>query len=209
MADRHAPSGRALTSGVSKARSAMTSTSHSVRRNLFQSQLTRRPPATSSTSPEELHLDADVQEEHENEHNGQFQSQPETPFPQDDIVVRDHNGEIELDDPPTPTIDDPEDMEALEARHENEMERQRLSEAVKQHQIDQHNVPAQPEGKAFSSSSTGGKCSAKPLVHPAKTKHFASTTELLEAVKASLRAKVSALDEDNWLYEPGAFPQHQ
>ena len=27
-------------------------------------------------------------------------------------------------------------------------------------------------------------------------------TELLEAVRASLRAKVSALAEDNWMFEP-------
>ncbi|KAK3297469.1 uncharacterized protein B0H64DRAFT_124766 [Chaetomium fimeti] len=202
MADRHAPSSRTLASGVSKARSGVPSSS-SVRRNLFQSQLTRRPPAPSPAS-EELHLDADAHKEHQQRH-GQFQSPAE---PQDDIVVRDHNGEIELGDPPTPVIDDPEDMEALEARHEDEMERERLAEAVKQHQIDQHSMPAQPEGKdPTSSSSTSSECAARhmsPGVRLTKTRDFESTAELLEAVKASLRAKVAALEEDNWLYEPGA-----
>ncbi|KAK4039822.1 hypothetical protein C8A01DRAFT_46782 [Parachaetomium inaequale] len=195
MADRHAPPPRASAAGVSKARNGMPS-SASVRRNLFQSQLTRRPTAL-SPAPEDLHLDDDAQKEHH--HNDQFQTQTEASFPQDDIVVRDHNGEIELGDPPTPTIDDPEDMEALEARHEDEMERERLAEAVKQHQIDRHSVLAQPEGKDPSSSCSSSMCSGRHI-----------SPELLEAVKTSLRAKVAALEEDNWLYEPGALPQrHQ
>jgi hypothetical protein len=31
-------------------------------------------------------------------------------------------------------------------------------------------------------------------------------TELLDAVKASLRTKVAALSEDNWMYEPEDEP---
>ncbi|KAK4239138.1 hypothetical protein C8A03DRAFT_14464 [Achaetomium macrosporum] len=205
MADRHAPSSRLYTSGVSMARSGVTSTTQSVRRNLFQTQqLTRRPPANASTPSDALHLDDDAQKEHQ--HRGQFQSH-EGHFTEDDIVVRDHNGEIELDDPPTP-VDETVDMEALNAQYENEKERKRLAEAVKQHQIGQHSVPAHPEGKESSSfpscSTTSSKCSGGHIpcvLRLAKTRYFASTTELLEAVKASLRAKVAALDEDNWLYE--------
>ncbi|KAJ4306596.1 hypothetical protein N0V88_001401 [Collariella sp. IMI 366227] len=201
MADRHAPSGRVLTSGVSKSRAGMTST-HGVRRNLFQSHLTRRQPAPSSTSSEELHHDADAHKEHQNGHP--FQTPPHAQPAEDDIVVRDHNGE------------DPNEMEALNSQQENERERQRLAEAVKQHQIDQHSMPAQPEGKDPSSSSTdSSKCSAT-VPHPppgitplTKTHDFQSTIELLEAVKASLRAKVAALDEDNWLYEREETPQHR
>ncbi|KAG7289086.1 hypothetical protein NEMBOFW57_005449 [Staphylotrichum longicolle] len=157
MADRHVPPARMLNAGVSKARSGMTSSSHSqgVRRNLFQSQLTRRPTALSGSEEEELHLDAEVHRESQHRHHSHFQPQPETAFPQDDIVVRNHNGEIELGDPPTLPLDEAEDMEALDARHENEKERQRLCEASS-----------------------------------------------LRPSKASLRAKVAALDEDNWLYEP-------
>ncbi|KAL2176353.1 uncharacterized protein P884DRAFT_300651 [Thermothelomyces heterothallicus CBS 202.75] len=172
MTDRHASSSRTHASGVSKARSGVPSSS-SVRRNLFPSQLTRRPTAL-SPAPEDLHSDEDGLKGAQR--HGQYQPQPETPFSQDEIVARDHNGEVELGDPPTPLIDDPEDMEAIEARHEKEIEKQRLAEAVKQHRIGQHNMPAQQE-------------------------------ELLEAVKASLRAKVAALAEDNWLYEPGPRPQ--
>ncbi|KAK3905341.1 hypothetical protein C8A05DRAFT_41729 [Staphylotrichum tortipilum] len=214
MADRHAPSSRILAGGVSKTRPGMaSSTSHGVRRNLFQGQLTRRPTGISTTSEdEELHLDADAQNEHHhhhhhrhqhhqhNHHGGQFQGHhaEAAPFPQDDIVVRDHNGEIELGDPPTLPLDEAEDMEAQEARRQDEKERQRLAEAIRQHQIGQHSVPAQPEGR-------------HPFLPEAVTVVVGRGTffarhmprELLEAVKTSLRAKVAALDEDSWLYEPG------
>ena len=66
-------------------------TSASVRRNLFQSQLTRRPTPTSSTSAETLRLDVDVLSDSE------------------EIVVRDKHGEIDLGDPPTPVFDEAED----------------------------------------------------------------------------------------------------
>ncbi|KAL2260138.1 hypothetical protein VTK26DRAFT_5953 [Humicola hyalothermophila] len=181
MAERHPPSSRALSSGISKSRSGQSSSSHSVRRNLFQSQLTRRPTAVPTTSAgDALHLDPDVEREHQQQHRNHFQTQRlEVASAPEDIVVRDKNGEIELGDPPTPPIDDAEDFGALDAQHENEMERQRLAEALKQHQIDQNSVlPTHPE-------------------------------ELLEAVKASLKAKIAALAEDNWMFEREERPHDQ
>ncbi|KAK3328406.1 hypothetical protein B0T19DRAFT_442306 [Cercophora scortea] len=187
MADRHGVSSRPAGGGISKARNnnntapvSTTTTeprggggggvsSSSVRRNLFQSQLTRRPTAGSSSSAPEptttsttgMRLDADV-----------------APWDSSsDIVIRDKNGEVELGDPPTPPIDEPDEV-TLDARHENERERERLAEAVKQHQIDQNSMPVQPD-------------------------------ELLEAVRASLRAKVAALSEDNWIFEREELPRHQ
>ncbi|TPX08202.1 uncharacterized protein E0L32_001902 [Thyridium curvatum] len=130
---------------------------NSVRRNLFQSQLTRRPTSNPSTSAETLRLDTDIQSE------------------SSDIVVRDKNGDIEMGDPPTPATDDPDEV-VLDSRQESEKERQRLADAVKHHQINQNSVPSQPE-------------------------------ELLEAVRASLRAKVAALAEDNWMYEAEDMPR--
>ncbi|KAK3685953.1 hypothetical protein B0T22DRAFT_235764 [Podospora appendiculata] len=177
MADRHGASSRPAGGGggISKARSGSAAaaearggvTGSSVRRNLFQSQLTRRPTAGSSstsgapeTTTTTLRLDADAHSDSSS-----------------DIVIRDKNGEVELGDPPTPPIDEPDEV-ALDARHENERERERLAEAVKQHQIDQNSMPVQPD-------------------------------ELLEAVRASLRAKVAALAEDNWMFEPEELPRHQ
>ncbi|KAJ4321648.1 hypothetical protein N0V84_005200 [Fusarium piperis] len=154
MSDRS----RAATNGngVSRTRNG-TSSSASVRRNLFQSQLTRRPTGSSSTSAETLHLDVDVLSD------------------TSEIVVRDKHGEIELGDPPTPMLEDEDDV-PLDHRQETEKERQRLAEAVKHHQIHRNTVPEQPE-------------------------------ELLEAVKTSLRAKVAALAEDNWMFEPEEQPR--
>ncbi|KAM0373260.1 hypothetical protein HYE67_006958 [Fusarium culmorum] len=149
MSDRS----RATTNGNGVSRTRNGASSAGVRRNLFQSQLTRRPTAGStSTSAETLHLDVDVLSD------------------TSEIVVRDKHGEIELGDPPTPMMDD-EDEIPLDNAQECEKERQRLAEAVKHHQINRHDVHEQPE-------------------------------ELIEAVRASLRAKVAALSEDNWMFEP-------
>ncbi|KAL0943906.1 upf0220 domain protein [Colletotrichum truncatum] len=157
-----------------------------VRRNLFQG-LTRRPTGTTAanattatgaggmavagasgvTSPgngaETLRLDVDVL------------SDGGAATPQlTEIVVRDEHGEIELGELPTLVFDDVDEA-ALDDREESKKERQRLAEAVKQHQVNHTAVREQPE-------------------------------ELLEAVRASLRAKVAALAEDNWMYEAEAEP---
>lgn len=144
-----------------------------VRRNLFQGQLTRRPtigPASSSNSsePGAASRGAGDLEGMEVEEDESASS---------DIVVRDKDGHVELDEPPTLVVDDPDEV-ALDMRQENEKERQRLADAVKHHQniVNQNSTPAQPE-------------------------------ELFEAVRASLRAKVAALSEDNWMYEKEVEPR--
>lgn len=89
MADRS----RATTNGNGVSRTRNGASSAGVRRNLFQSQLTRRPTAGStSTSAETLHLDVDVLSD------------------TSEIVVRDKHGEIELGDPPTPMMDDEDEL---------------------------------------------------------------------------------------------------
>lgn len=72
-----------------------------VRRNLFQSQLTRRPTSISSNSAETLRMDAD------------------TVSNTSDIVIRDEHGDFGIGDPPTPPMDEPE-AEALDDMQENE-----------------------------------------------------------------------------------------
>ncbi|KFH47595.1 hypothetical protein ACRE_014990 [Hapsidospora chrysogenum ATCC 11550] len=130
-----------------------SSTSSTSSRNLNASRGARRPaPGSSLGTADSMHLDAGVPSSDSSE-----------------IVVRDSRGEIELGDPPTPDLEDQEEL-PLDSQQESEQERQRLAEAVKHHQINSSAVPDQPE-------------------------------ELLEAVRASLRAKVAALAEDNWMYE--------
>ncbi|KAI0840257.1 hypothetical protein F5Y06DRAFT_252189 [Hypoxylon sp. FL0890] len=158
MADRPPPHVRPGTSKTTRKDTA------GVRRNLFQSQLTRRPtPTTSSSnaSAETLRL-ADV----------------EVLSDTSEIVIRDKNGEFEIGDPPTPPPDDPEDGGALDEAQESERERRRLAEAVKHYQINHNRAPAHPE-------------------------------EVLETLRASMRAKVAALAEDNWMYEPEEPPRAQ
>lgn len=161
MAER-ITSSRQPPQGVSRPRPAAAAavtvpSSTAVRRNIFQGQQqTRRPTlqngASSSTSSESRqngHLEDDADES--------------------DIVIRNQNGDVELDLPPTPPIDDLDEV-VLDSRQQNEKERQRLADVVRHHQINQNSIPVQPE-------------------------------EILEAVRASLRAKVAALSEDNWMFE--------
>ncbi|KAK1835789.1 hypothetical protein QBC39DRAFT_413508 [Podospora conica] len=200
--------------------------STTVRRNLFQSQLTRRPTAAApvidpdpdnnisddassssvASAAETLRLD-DPRAAHAllfpsgNEYGMRSPSDVRRPdgglgFPDEDIVIRDKNGEVELSgDPASPDVggggggdgggggEDVDEEEAAAAAEaaaavEAERERQRLAEAVRQHQVDQNSVPVQPE-------------------------------ELLEAVRASLKAKVAALAEDNWMFEREDMPRHR
>jgi hypothetical protein len=65
-------------------------------------------------------------------------------------------------------------------------ERQRLADAVKHHQRDRIRAPSEPAGRLSIVRSH-----SKLMI----------IAELLEAVRASLRAKVAALAEDNWVYE--------
>ncbi|ROW15399.1 hypothetical protein VPNG_02413 [Cytospora leucostoma] len=161
-----------------------------VRRNLFQSQLTRRPTGTAGGGndvreplmPTETgmvlgRLDGGKRGAGAAAGGGLLVGVMDVDDDDGsaDIVVRDKNGDVELDEPPALVVDDPEEI-ALDMRQENEKERQRLADAVKHHQINQNSVPAQPE-------------------------------ELLEAVRASLRAKVAALAEDNWMYEKEDQPR--
>ncbi|KAG6011390.1 hypothetical protein E4U54_008102 [Claviceps lovelessii] len=141
------PRNQAPSNGITRPRIAAAAN----RPNLFRSQLTRRPTASSSNSSDTVRLDVEVL--------------PDS----SDIVVRNQQGEIELGDPPTPVFEETD--EQAEDKHEREKERQRLAEAVKHHGVNHGAMPNQPE-------------------------------ELVEAVRASLRAKVAALVDDNWMFEP-------
>ncbi|KAM3440444.1 hypothetical protein MY4824_002158 [Beauveria thailandica] len=147
------------------------------RDRLFRSHLIRRPTggaaatsATSSSSAAATHAEAAALLAAEEQ-----QQQQQLQAERCEIVVRNHNGDIDLEGSPVVSLDDIDEM-ALEARHETEQERQRLAEAVKQHRINHTAVPDQPE-------------------------------ELLEAVRASLRAKVNALADDHWMFDPEDPPR--
>lgn len=87
-----------------------------VRRNLFQSQLTRRPTTgPGSGNPNE----AGAPGRNTGDLGGMEVEEDESAS--SDIVVRDKNGDVELDEPPTLVVDDPDEI-ALDMRQENESE---------------------------------------------------------------------------------------
>lgn len=96
--------------------STTSSSNTGIRRNLFQGQLTRRPTAgPGSSNPNEpvgTTRNAGALGAMEVEEDESASS---------DIVVRDKNGEVELDEPPTLVVDDPDEI-ALDMRQENESE---------------------------------------------------------------------------------------
>lgn len=96
MADHPPPLAR-----TAATRPANGTASSGIRRNLFQSRLTRRPTPTSSNPSETSRMDTEIMSD------------------SSDIVVRDQNGEFEIGDPPTPPLDEPED-DALDDVQENE-----------------------------------------------------------------------------------------
>ncbi|KAM0257444.1 hypothetical protein ACHAQJ_004391 [Trichoderma viride] len=103
--------------------------------SLFRSHFIRRPSATTITSTstsvdpaENMRLDAET-------------PQSETLG----LVVRDQHGEVEIGNPPTPVVDDEEELQALEYQQENEREKQRLAEAVRHYQISHSSMADQPD----------------------------------------------------------------
>ncbi|KAI6716321.1 hypothetical protein JHW43_001099 [Diplocarpon mali] len=138
------------------ASSSSTTRTTGVRRNLFHQHLSRRP-TTSSTSASAETLRLDIEPESDSS----------------DIVIRDKNGDFEIEDPQIQPFDGQEEGGHVDA-HEDEKEKQRLADAVKHHLRDRNRAP-----------------------------------KLLEAVRASLRAKVAALAEDNWMYEAEDDPANR
>lgn len=108
MVDRHAAQPRRTTGDVPRNRN----TASSVRRNLFRSQLTRRPTPASSGSEETLRLGSAEPQPEEETLSASSSSSSE-------IVVRDKNGDVELGNPPTPSTEEPDEV-ALDAQHERE-----------------------------------------------------------------------------------------
>lgn len=85
--------------GIHRPRHAPGAVANASRPNLFRSQLTRRPTASSSNSADTVRLDVEVLSDGS------------------EIVVRNQQGEIELGDPPTPIMetDEPDERDDSES----------------------------------------------------------------------------------------------
>ena len=95
-----------------------------------------------------------------------------------EIIVRDRNGDIVLVDPPSPSADELNEMMAAPP-----LDARQESERERQRLADTIKY------------------------HQQRTNIPGQPEELLEALRASLRAKVAALSEDNWMYEPEDLPR--
>ncbi|GFP55311.1 hypothetical protein ACSS6W_009382 [Trichoderma asperelloides] len=147
-------------SGLANVPSGGGGSSNSSKTSLFRSHFIRRPNAPSAEPADGVRPDAEM-----------------TPRAEaSDLVVRDQHGEVEIGNPPTPVVDDEEELQALEYQQENEREKQRLAEAIRHYQISHSSIADQPDA-------------------------------LFEAVRESNRAKVNALAEDNWMFEPEEQPR--
>ncbi|KAI0439213.1 hypothetical protein F4803DRAFT_554277 [Xylaria telfairii] len=191
-----------LRPGASRLTRAATSAT-GVRRNLFQSHLTRRPTSTESTRPgvgggggttTSTTAGTTTTTTNSSSSNSIDMLRFETDVLSEtsEIVIRDKNGEFEVGDPPTPPLDEQDEEAALDDAQENERERQKLAEVVRHHQMTRLSV--HPEGTV----DEDGPCEVQRLTTKA---------EALEALKASMRAKVAALAEDNWMYEAEEPPR--
>ncbi|KKP01330.1 hypothetical protein THAR02_06572 [Trichoderma harzianum] len=138
--------------------------------SLFRSHFIRRPNAAASAADPEGVVRQD------GETTRQQQQQQQQSEAAAELVVRDQHGEVEIGNPPTPVVDDEEELQALEYQQENEREKQRLAEAIRHYQISHSSMADQPDA-------------------------------LFEAVRESNRSKVSALAEDNWMFEPAEQPR--
>ncbi|KAI0205422.1 hypothetical protein F4808DRAFT_284393 [Astrocystis sublimbata] len=196
MADRAPPPPNVRPAVGRQPRTATTAAG--VRRNLFQSHLSRRPTATESSksgpgassatngiSSATTHANGNG---NSNGNGNGTASKSSSSISVDDmprhecdllsessdIVIRDANGEFEIGDPPSPPLDDLDEEAALDEAQESERERHRLAATVRLHQM------------------------TRMSVHP---------EEALEALRASMRAEVAALAEDNWMYEAEEPPR--
>ncbi|EAW08618.1 uncharacterized protein ACLA_095510 [Aspergillus clavatus NRRL 1] len=169
----------------------------SVRRNLFHHNLSRRPVSTvpptgslqsngtSGVSGLSSHLLRSSTE-------STTSSLASGPVDNGDIVVRDKNGGYKLDMPILPPLVGGEDGDGMDGVDEG----------------------GNSGGTVATVDSTGQmvitgrekekiEASLAELMYRNRNRQMSNEpTEILDLIQQSLRSKVAALDEDNWMYEP-------
>ncbi|KAK8246487.1 hypothetical protein HDK90DRAFT_472003 [Phyllosticta capitalensis] len=148
-----------------------TTTASGMRRNLFNSTLSRRPTApstTSATSATTLHL-ADIDDEEGEGEQGHGLERDR------DMVARDEDGNYKLDMPVLGPLPPDEETEGQEVNTH-------LVETYRRHQQGTH-----PEGTGKKGDEERENCSL--------------CAELKATLRASLQAKVDSLEEDKWMFE--------
>ncbi|KAL4801713.1 hypothetical protein BDV18DRAFT_72201 [Aspergillus unguis] len=153
----------------------------SVRRNLFQNHLSRRPVSTApNNGPSGLSSQV-------SQSSAPDLNPPVASGSSDDgeIVVKDKNGGYSLDIPVLPPIvgEDGDEMEGIEGAAET----------------------TDPTGQGEMSGREKEKIEASlvEIMYRNRNRQMSSEPhEILNLIHQSLRNKVATLDEDNWMYEP-------
>ncbi|KAL2816391.1 hypothetical protein BDW59DRAFT_175837 [Aspergillus cavernicola] len=162
----------------------------SVRRNLFQNHLSRRPVSTSAPSNGPSGLSSQVLQ-----HSAPESNSPLSTGPVDDgeIVVKDKNGRYRLDTPVLPPIvgEDGDEMEGIEGTGTGGS-----STAA---------TGADSMGQGEMSGREKEKMEANlvEMMYRNRNRQMSNEPhEILNLIYQSLRNKVATLEEDNWMYEP-------
>ncbi|KAL4976173.1 hypothetical protein BDW66DRAFT_58849 [Aspergillus desertorum] len=164
----------------------------SVRRNLFQNHLSRHTVSTPGPNTGTSGLSSQVLRSNAPESNT---SNSVGPMDDGGIVVKDKNGSFTLDMPVLPPIvgEDGDEMEGIETEGTGGD-----STAA---------TGADPAGQGAMSGREKEKLEAGlvEIMYRNRNRQMSSEPhEILNLIYQSLRSKVAALDEDNWMYEPEA-----
>ncbi|KAI9881416.1 MAG: hypothetical protein M1830_003423 [Pleopsidium flavum] len=135
-----------------------------VRRNLFHHHLSRRP-TSASTSTSATTLQASPEED------------------TTDIVIRDKNGNYQVEFPVVPAVGEEQGPE------DEAKEKERIEAKLVELYRNRSRQPSEPAGKRSDALITFEGFLLR------------IGAELLAAVQASLRNKVASLEEDNWMFE--------
>ncbi|RAL07743.1 uncharacterized protein BO97DRAFT_235310 [Aspergillus homomorphus CBS 101889] len=170
----------------------------SVRRNLFHHHLSRRPgsavPSSSSAPNNATHGDgAPVLTTHmaPSMSSESASSLSSGAVDNGEIVVRDKNGSYKLDIPVLPSLisEDGVEMEGLEG-----VGVQSGSRAATVNTANQSDISGREKEKI--------ETTLLEMYRNKNRRMSSEPAEILILIQQSLRNKVAALDEDNWMYEP-------
>ncbi|KAL4899252.1 hypothetical protein BDW74DRAFT_117356 [Aspergillus multicolor] len=161
----------------------------SVRRNLFQNHLSRRPVSTTGPNNGASGLSSQVSQSNATESNPSMSAET---MDDGEIVVKDKNGSFTLDIPVLPPVEgeDEDEMEGIEGGAGGG------STAA---------TGPDPTGQSELSGREKEKLEAGlvEIMYRNRNRQMSSEPhEILNLIYQNLRNKVAVLDEDNWMYEP-------
>ncbi|KAL4871984.1 hypothetical protein BDV12DRAFT_193780 [Aspergillus spectabilis] len=161
--------------------------SSSVRRNLFQNHLSRRPASSAPTNGTSG-LCSQVLQSSAPESNPSVSGGP---VDDGEIVVKDNNGTYKLDTPVLPPIvgEEGNEMESIDGGRSTAATRADSTGQGEMSGQDKKKIEASVVEMMYRNRNRNRQMSSEPY-------------EILNLIYHSLRNKVAALEEDNWMYEP-------